>query len=134
MKSAKSTIKSNEHFQAVMKLIFNRYLMEAKDSIARSKHMNKLKGVQPKPKKVKTMVEKFLAYCKKNHQSWTDEMWQKEKIKVKDVLTMLTDQATAMKKAGQLSGKAKKAIVVDFINFVGRWFSCDYGLYTRDLK
>ena len=106
----------------------NSYLMKSKDSIARNSHMNTLKGVQPPDERVKEKLMEFVFHCQENITAWEN------KIMTGDVLNELTNQAQILFKEKRIIlDEIDKAIVVDFINYVGMCCCVDYALYTSDI-
>lgn len=122
-KKKNKVIKNKENLMAFLKRQLEDYLAESGNSIARNRHMNKLAGKQPDPSKIKKVVKKFLAYCDRHFK------WHGKKMTVGNILYELTRCAKAM----GLKKEVRKAIIVDFINFVALKFGGDFGLYTSDI-
>ncbi len=97
------------------------YLPNAGESITQNAHMNLLEKEVPFNKIAETIRQFACAY---------QTNWQKlPGVRRIDLLNFLTEIAKGM----SLAGEEERAVVVDFINFVGIKLLVDYALYTRDL-
>jgi hypothetical protein len=100
------------------------YLRTSLDSIARNQHMNKLGGVQPSAAKVGDSLSSYIDHCHANVDAWEGKVSTSG-----DVLSEMSRQAVLL----ELKDEEDKAVVVDFINFVGMCCGVDFGLYTKDI-
>jgi len=108
--------KKNE-LRDILKTFVERYIPVAKDSIRLNSHMNRLSH-ETSETKITEVLADFL-----------DGFIPPDGSKVIDLLTNLTNMA----KERNYAAEEERAIVVDFINYVGMSYGVDYALYTTDI-